>query len=51
MATNPIGNELGLQNDNIYVAEIQRCFSSTVFRIPDFGMNEFEVLEYGSSED
>lgn len=60
METNPTGTELVLQNDNVNVAEIQSSFSSTVFRIPYFDMNDFEqrnwgkhsvVIEYGSSGD
>lgn len=42
MDTNPIGNEPGLQNDNVHVAEIQSCFSSTVITIPAFGINILE---------
>lgn len=37
-----MGNEPGLQNDSVDVAEIQSCFSGTVIRIPGFGMNNLE---------
>lgn len=41
MASNPVGNELGLQNGNVNGTEVQRRSSSTAFRILYFEVNYF----------